>query len=129
MNSAIAMPLLGVLAANDGGATAWSITSLLKNGAEMLRGWGSYIIIILGIVALIAAAYMIVTGLISHGKKQTSWPVAIILLILGGVLFAGGWNMWVGQISATGQSTIQDLATEGKEIEFVGDGSQFQENK
>lgn len=130
MNSFTVMSMLGVLASNTGANNSssgtWDVSSLLANGAATLRGWGSYIIIILGIVALIAAAYMIVTGLISHGKKQTSWAVAIILVIVGGMLFAGGWGMWVDNISNTGKETIEKLATtDAGNPKFIDGGSQL----
>lgn len=67
----------------------------LSKGVETVHSATDHIvpiiIMILGGVATVAGVYKIVTGLISHGKGQpTSWPVAIILLIVGlALLFTG----------------------------------------
>jgi hypothetical protein len=74
--------------------TAIEIANILKNARNALGTWGGIIIAILGAAALIVAAYMIVSGLISHGKKQTSWLVVIALVVVGGLFVTLGFNTW-----------------------------------
>lgn len=104
------MSLIGVVADSN----QFSITSLLTNLGKQLNTWGSLIVFIFGLVAIIASVYMIVTGMISHGKKQTSWPIAIGLLIIGGVCTAGGssgaWLFVANNIAGGGQQTVKDMA-------------------
>ena len=87
---------------------AWDLGSFLDNAGKTLETWAGYIIVIIGVVCVAVGVYKIASGLISHGKKQVNWPVAIILILLGGALLAGGWY-WVVGIAKGGQQTIEDL--------------------
>lgn len=88
--------------ATGGGTGGWTIGGFLQQAANALNGWGSIVVVILGIIAILVAAYQIVTGLISHGKKQTSWPIVIALLIVGGIFVAIGVGKGI-QDSSVGQ--------------------------
>lgn len=83
--------MAGDPASMNGGSSGWDP----KKGVDTVKSTMDHIvpiiIIIIGGVATVAGVYKIVTGLISHGKGQpTSWPVAIILLIVGlALLFTG----------------------------------------
>lgn len=90
-------------------AGAWDLSSFLKNSATTLHTWFSLAILILGVTAVAYAAWQIVSGLMSHGKKQTNWAVAIILLIVGGALSASGGFDFVQKIASGGKQTISDL--------------------
>ena len=59
---------------------------------------------------IIVSAWQIGTGLMSHGKKQTNWFVAIFLLILGGAFAVGGFGL-LATIASGGQQTILDLGS------------------
>lgn len=102
-------PLMGVLAEGT-----WSVTNILANGANLLKTWGSLIIFIIGIASIIVSLYKLFTGLASHGQKQTSWAVVIILFLLGGVLTFGSasnaWNFVAGSIAGGGRQTLDDMA-------------------
>lgn len=87
---------------------AWDLGSFLQNATSTLKTWGGYLIILIGVVMVVWSVVMIARGLISHGKTQTSWPVAIILLILGGAFMVGGFS-FVSNIAAGGKQTIEDL--------------------
>lgn len=87
---------------------AWDLGSFLQNATSTLKTWGGYLIILIGVVMVVWSVVMIARGLISHGKTQTSWPVAIILLILGGAFMVGGFS-FVSNIAAGGKHTIEDL--------------------
>lgn len=93
-----------------GGGSGWSIDSLLGNIQAKLADWGGLIIMIIGAVMLISAAWKIGSGLMSHGKKQTNWAVCIILILVGGAFLAGGWS-FIQNISESGQQIIEDLGT------------------
>ena len=103
--------LLGVMAAN--GVTAngkWSLDNFLQNAAGTAKTWGGYFIVLMGIIMIIVAAWQIGSGLMSHGKKQTNWAVAIVLLILGGAFAVGGFN-FVANIASGGADTINSLGS------------------
>lgn len=97
---------------------SFTISNFLQQLGNALNGWGAIIIAILGVVAIIAAAYQIVTGLISHGKKQTSWPVVIALLVVGGVFLA------IGISNGLQASDVGSIANGvGGEIRNMGEGT------
>lgn len=99
-------------------ASGWTINNFLTKAAEALNGWGSIVVVILGLVAIIAAAYQIVTGLISHGKKQTSWPIVIALLLVGGIFVAIGMSTG---LAGTNVGTIANGV--GNEVNTMGQGT------
>lgn len=77
----------------------WTFTSLFTNANRIMGSILPLCMFILGDVGVIGGIYMIVTGLISNGKKQTSWPVAIILLLLGMGLAISGWGLLQGALN------------------------------
>lgn len=87
---------------------AWDIGSFLNNTKSTLQSWGSSLIILIGVVMVIVSVYKIASGLISHGKQQTNWAIAIILLIVGGAFMVGGWT-FVNTVAQGGGTTINDL--------------------
>lgn len=87
---------------------AWDLGSFLQNATSTLKTWGGYLIILIGVVMVVWSVVMIARGLISHGKTQVSWPVTIILLILGGAFMVGGFS-FVSNIASGGKQTIEDL--------------------
>lgn len=99
-------------------ASGWTINNFLTKAAEALNGWGSIVVVILGLVAIIAAAYQIVTGLISHGKKQTSWPIVIALLLVGGIFVA------IGMSTGLAGTDVGKIANGvGNEVNTMGQGT------
>lgn len=87
----------------------WDLGSFLQNAAKVLKQWGGYFIILVGVVMVVAAVYQIAKGLISHGKGPgTNWGVAISLLILGGAFMTGGFA-FVAKIAGGGQKTIEEI--------------------
>lgn len=110
--------LFGVLATVDGSGgsnkvtenTKWSLDTFLQNAAGTAKTWGGYFIVLIGIIMIIVAAWQIGSGLMSHGKKQTNWAVAIILLVLGGAFAVGGFN-FLSNIASGGAATINKLGS------------------
>lgn len=107
--------LIGVLA--ESGADQFSITNLLVNAGTSLRQWGSLIVFVAGIVAIIIGVVKLVSGLASHGQKQTSWVVVVLLFIVGGLCTLGGssgaWNFIAGTVAGGGRTTVEDMGTKG----------------
>lgn len=98
-----------VMAAEENpGDSNFDITTFLTNATSTLKGWGGLVIVLIGVVMVIVSIFKIASGLISHGKKQVNWVVAILLLIIGGAFIAGGWSFVYG-IAAGGKKTIDEL--------------------
>ena len=104
--------LIGMLMTGGGNSSNWSIANFLTNATSAIQNWGSLVIILIGVVMIIVAVYQIAKGLISHGKTQTNWAVAILLLLIGGVFMAGGFQ-FVANIAQGGKTTIEDLGAGG----------------
>lgn len=87
----------------------WDLSSFLKNATTTLGTWGSLLITLIGTVMLIWGVVQIAKGLMSHGRGQTNWAIAILLIIIGGALAGGaGWGL-VKDIASGGERTIRDL--------------------
>lgn len=95
-------------AASDAANSKFDITTFLKNATSTLKGWGGLFIGLIGVIMVIVSIFKIASGLISHGKKQVNWVVAILLLIIGGAFIAGEWSFVYG-IAAGGKKTIDEL--------------------
>lgn len=89
---------------------AWDLGSFLQNMTETIKTWGGYFIILIGVVMIIVSVYQIAKGLITHGRGQTNWFVAVFLLILGGAFAVGGYS-FVANIASGGKKTIEDLGS------------------
>ena len=115
--------LLSILAAEGAGdftngtntrgeAGTADVSALLTNGGTSFEQWAAIVVVILGVVALLVGTYMLVSGLISHGKKQTSWIVVILLFVVGGVLLFGGWAGLTGLVGGL-NNTVSSWAGAG----------------
>lgn len=107
--------------------TMVDVAQILTNLRNALGTWGGIIIAILGAAALIVAAYMIVSGLISHGKKQTSWLVVIALVVVGGLFVTLGFSAWAGMTQTGDANNIlngQVAYNEGDNGSWVGGGGE-----
>ena len=90
------------------GVPMGAVDTIVKNAKNQVTTVGGSILMLLGAVAVIVAGYKIVTGLMSHGKKETNWFVIIILIIVGGALLVGGFTVMEG-ISSFGKDAIEEL--------------------
>lgn len=81
---------------------AWTFTTLANNIKNLMTNIVPILLSAIGGVGIIGAAYIIVTGLISHGKKQVSWPATIILLIFSLALFTTGIGILTGAMNPEG---------------------------
>lgn len=103
------------LVVNNALSGAWDLNSFITNATNAAKTWGGSFIMLLGAIALIVSAYQIITGLISHGKKQTNWGVSLVLLLVGGAFLAGGFGL-MDTIASGGKKTIEDLGKGGAQL-------------
>lgn len=90
-----------ILAAKKGGSG--SITNILKSASDTASTWGRYFLVVLGIVMVIYGVYQIGKGMMSGGRGQTNWAMAIGCIILGGALAVnGGWKFVVNIAQGSG---------------------------
>lgn len=90
-------------------AANWSLNNFLSRLQTSLASWGAMIVMIIGTVMVIAAAYHIAKGLMSHGKGQTNWAMTFLLFLVGGAFMAsGGWTL-LNTMSSGFQDTINTL--------------------
>ena len=98
------------------------VAETCDNIANFVKAVGSYIILIVGIALLIAAAVQLTKAFASRG--QANWVVILTCLLLGGLLTFGGWkiltneNLWGG----LGKSTLEEI-NKGNEPGAVSDVS------
>lgn len=97
------------------GAGGWDLSSFLDNSFGTLGAWFSSAAMIIGIIAIMFAIWQIVSGLMSQGKKQTNWGLALLLLLVGGMLSMASGFEFVKDIAEGGKKTIEELGT-GKSI-------------
>lgn len=114
MSAALTM---GMMRMGIGPTATFDIEKFLTNSASKLKQWGGLLLILIGVIMMLVAVCKVASGLISHGKKQVSWVVCIVMFILGGALcsFAAGpdaWN-WIQNIAQGGKQTIDDLGGGG----------------
>lgn len=94
-----------------GASTSWDLRTFLENSFSTLNDWFRLAVMILGLVAIGVAVWMITTGLMSNGKKQTNWGIAVVLLLVGGTLSMTTGFEFVREIASGGRKTIEDLGT------------------
>lgn len=87
----------------------WSMDSFLESVRDKLKGWVGIVIVIIGIVMIAAGVYQIAKGLAGHGKAQVSWPVAILLVVIGGLFVGLAGISLFEDIGKGAQTTIEEL--------------------
>ena len=75
----------------DVGSTG-SIEAAFAKMSNDIGYWASIIVVIFGVIAILVSVYMLVTGLISHGRKSVMWVLVFVAFIVGSVLCVAGWN-------------------------------------
>jgi len=88
---------------------AWDLRAFLENSFTTLEEWFGLATMILGLVAIGVSVWMIASGLMSNGKKQTNWFIAFGLLLFGGALSMTTGFEFMREIASGGRKTIEDL--------------------
>ncbi len=92
----------------------WSIGGFLGGLKTSLITWGQALVIIVGLVMVVAGVIQVAKGLMSGGRAQTNWVVALALLFVGGMLaFSGGWAI-LKDIGTGAKSTLDTLGGGGE---------------
>ena len=97
----------------------WALGRFLGNATSTVETWISLAITLVGIVAVGWSIWLITSGLMSQGKKQTNWALAIVLLIVGGALSATGGFDFVQKIARSGQATINELGSGAISFDYL----------
>lgn len=87
---------------------AWDLKSALENATEYAQDIGGGFLMLLGVVAIIYGGYLLIKKLMAGQQNQDSWIKIVILIIVGGALFASGFTL-ISEIAKGGQQTIEDL--------------------
>lgn len=100
-------------------ASGWSLNVFLTKLQSSIASWGSLLVMIIGTVMVIGAAYHIAKGLMSQGKGQTNWAMTFLLLLVGGAFMAsGGWTL-LNTMSSGFQETINTLGGSGFVLPWI----------
>lgn len=92
-------------------SAAWDIGSFLQNATGTIQGWGGSLLILFGCIGLIWGAVLVTLKLIASPQKeqqQAGWGKIALLVLVGGALFTGGFNI-VQTVGSGGQQTIEEL--------------------
>lgn len=87
-----------------------NIGTFFTNLKTTLETWGGAFIGVVGAIMLIWAAIQIATAFISHGRGgHTNWLMIILMIIIGGCFFAGGFGI-MKTLADVGKQTLEDLS-------------------
>lgn len=110
----VGMLMAGTTAAPGGtvgsvsGGTGWDLGSFLGELQSQGMNWLSGIVALIGLVLLGVGVYKGARGLMSRNNGQTSWPMVILMIVLGVLLLTSGVR-GVMQLGQFGIDTVQGL--------------------
>ncbi len=89
----------------------WSFDCMLANAKLRLISIGKALMMIVGVAMIIVGIFKIASALISHGKTQVSWPVNIILIVLGALFCAGSvfFDKMTAESGGIGSAMVNEL--------------------
>ncbi len=88
---------------------AWDLTSFLENAKGQIQAWGGALLMLLGAAGLIWGAVLLLKKLMSpQNSQQSGWGTIAMLILVGGALGTGGWNL-ISAVGSGGQTTIEEL--------------------
>jgi hypothetical protein len=99
------------LAQVEAPTAAWDLTSFLDNAKSQIQTWGGALLMLLGAVGLVWGGVLLIRKLIANPQtsgQQSSWGTIALLILVGGALATGGWQL-VSTVGSGGQQTIEDL--------------------
>ena len=72
----------------------WNIIKFLQTVKNTIGDAAMWIVAIIGAIMFIVGIWLIAKGLMSQGRGQTNWVLAIVLLVLGALLgFGAGFGL------------------------------------
>lgn len=86
----------------------WDLRTFLSNATEYISQAGGLLLALLGAAGIVWGGVLLIKKLMSGQQDQTSWAKIIMLVLIGGALFAGGWTL-MSTIASGGQTTILDI--------------------
>lgn len=86
-----------------------NLGSFFKNLTSVGETWGGYFIMFLGMILVIVAIIQLVKAFLQHGRGQSNWLMIALMILVGGYLFATGFN-GVKTFADFGQQTLKDIA-------------------
>ena len=87
---------------------AWDVVSFFENAGEFVKTAGGGFLVAAGLVALVWGGFLGLRKLMSGQQNQDNWVKILALIILGGAVAVGGFNL-VFMIGSGGKTTIEDL--------------------
>lgn len=124
MNEAIIQGLTGIsdsvallpsLLGDSLPTAGWDLQSLFENAGEYAKNAGGALLVMMGIVGVVWGGVLLIKKLMSSQQDNTSWGKIILLIMLGGALAVGGFNL-IFMVGKGGKTTIEDL---GKGLIFL----------
>lgn len=86
----------------------WDLRTFLNNANDYVQLAGGALLGLLGAVGIVWGGVLLIKKLMAGQQDQTSWGKIILLVLIGGALFAGGWAL-MAQIASGGQDTIMEI--------------------
>lgn len=89
---------------------SWDLTSFLENAKSQIQLWGGLLLMLLGAVGLVWGGVLLIKKLMGNPQQgqQHGWGTIALLILVGGALGTGGWQL-ISTIGSGGQQTIEDL--------------------
>ncbi|UJW28871.1 hypothetical protein L3Q67_26915 [Saccharothrix sp. AJ9571] len=90
---------------------AWDVGGFLENAKSQIQTWGGLLLMLLGTAGLVWGGVLVVRKLMANqqtSNQQTGWMTIALLVLVGGALGVGGWQL-VSTIGSGGQQTIEEL--------------------
>lgn len=86
------------------------ISNILKGASHQLQKWGQWFLVVIGVAMVIYGIFQIAKGMMSGGRGQTNWVMAIGCVIVGGLLsVSGGWGFVANLAKGSGEE-IQNMS-------------------
>ncbi|MEW1548332.1 hypothetical protein [Streptomyces tsukubensis] len=92
-------------------SAAWDLTSFLENAKSQIQLWGGLLLMLLGAAGLVWGGVLLLKKLMANPQSagnQQGWGTIALLILVGGALGTGGWQL-ISTIGSGGQQTITDL--------------------
>ncbi|MFG1858916.1 hypothetical protein ACGFJT_44275 [Actinomadura geliboluensis] len=108
---------------------AWDLKSFLENAKSYVQTVGGVLLMLLGAAGLVWGGVLLIRKLMGNQQQshQHGWSQIIMLVLVGGALGTGGWQL-ISAIGSGGQTTIEELGG-GTVIVQAFDGASWSDSK